>query len=150
MFLHSPSTNGRVALVGALLFQASVGALAADVFAPPSAAFVAASEQEARIARLEEGLKKTLEKLDKAQAEGAGLDSVKLSSPLPTSLPPPPSKGITGARNVLEPTTPSATETDEERILGTMNDVEIYVVGGMVRKRAAKASMVHLPIAGAR
>lgn len=136
--------------MGALLFQASFGALAADVFAPPSAAIVAASEQEARITRLEEGLRKTLEKLDKPASEGAGIESLKLNTPLPASLPPPPAKTATGSSSALERIPLPATAPDEERILGTMNDVEIYVLGGMVRKRAVKASLVQLPALGAR
>lgn len=109
-----------------------------DVFSPPSAAFAAAAEQDARIAKLEDGLKKTLERLEKAQSEGISPDGMKLKSPSGATLPPAPLKGGSAYVKSIDLANLTNEAADEERILGVMNGVEIFVLGGMVRQRPVK------------
>ncbi|CAN7639354.1 hypothetical protein LJR129_004936 [Acidovorax sp. LjRoot129] len=120
---------------------------AADVFAPPAAAVPSVSaEQESRIARLEASLASAIEKIGKSNDSVKPPDSgIKLSDPLPLPLP---SKGSAPGSFVIAKTSTELVK-EQERVLGVMNDFEIYVYEGVVRKRPAEASTLTLPkIAG--
>lgn len=114
------------------LLLAATHSYAADVFVSPAVASAAATEQEARIARLEEALKKALEKMEKSDPV---TEEVKQGGPAPTPMPSPLVKGAPGAMRADFAVLPLPVAGDMERILGVMNGAEIYVLDGVVRKR---------------
>ena len=118
---------------------AANGSYAADVFVSPDAAKAVISEQDARIARLEETLKKALEKLDKpvVPADALTTEGAKQSAPAP--MPMPFSKSAPGKVMPDAAALAMAPAPDAERVIGVMNDSEIYIRDGVVRKRELPA-----------
>ena len=142
-----PRTKAYTALVGACALLACLSGHAADVFAPPSLESISSSDQNARIARLEEALNKALVRLEKSAPESGAADEVKLDAAV--KLPPPPAKSA--ATNARAADQALSSMSDEPRILGVMNDLEIYIQGGVVRQRsisAASHTLLPLPIGG--
>lgn len=114
---------------------------AADVFTPPSLEAVTSAEQNARIARLEEALKKTLDRLEKETPAAESKGDVKLDAPV--TLPPPPAKSNSNSSRTADQL--AASIPDEPRVLGVMNDYEIYVQAGVVRQRSVNTAAQTFP-----
>ena len=137
----------NLAIAGFAILSLCTAAHAADVFAPPAAK--TNKDQEDRIARLEAALEKAMAKMEAPSEQRASDSQLKLSDPIPLPLPRGGQKGAPAGKDMTTLAEAAIASAElEERILGVMNDSEIYVSGGMVRKRTIGGS-VALPPASA-